>query len=78
MWLQGYDDTRYKGDKIIFDSMVEAFPIKLDPNEIKLTRLVGAIRFFQHIVKIYTHLLDESIPVIRGLIERYEVSCKIN
>jgi|GEM_PF-1866018 len=73
MWMQGYDDNRYKGDKTIFDNMIASYPMTLNANKIKLTRLVGAIRFFRTIVNIYTHLLDESIPVIRGLIERYEV-----
>jgi len=73
MWMQDYDQSRYKGDKTIFESMIDSYAIELDTNKIRLIRLVGAIRFFKHIVKIYTHLLDESITVIRGLIEGYEV-----
>jgi len=52
---------------------IPGYPKVLNENKIKLTRLVGAIRFFQHIVRIYTHLLDEFIPVFKGLIKRYEV-----
>lgn len=77
MWMQGYDDSRYKGDKIIFDSMVESFPVKLDANKIKLVRLIGAIRFFQHVVRVYTFLLDEAVPTIRGLLNRYELAKEV-
>ena len=64
MWMQD-------SDPVIFNAMVNSYNGSLDANNIKLVRLVGAVRFVKHCLNIYDYFLEKQLGVVRRLLGEY-------